>query len=426
MIAAGILRGSGRASRGFLPAFFLSAVLCASASEAAGSKESVRTGADVLLSDSIHLLAGKRAGVVCNRASVLRDGSHILEAMRRHSVGASAVFSPEHGFDGSAEAGSPVPDMRLEGLRVWSLYGAARKPSRAMLRGIDLLVFDLQDVGVRYYTYVSTLALCMEAAAENGIPIVVLDRPNPINGLTVEGPVLDTALRSFVGMFPVPVRHGMTIAEMALMIAGEKWIRGADMLDLRIVPMAQWRRDMWFESTGLRWIPPSPNMRSVDAALAYAGVCLLEGTAISEGRGTEEPFLLFGAPFLDASILTDELNAARLPGARFERVAFVPVAEPGASRPKYEGRECRGARLVIVDRDSFRSFDVGVALLRRISRLAPDEWGPGPYLDTLAGVRGFRQALDAEHAAGEEAREQAALRTFADARSRYLIASYRQ
>ncbi|MDH7516554.1 MAG: DUF1343 domain-containing protein [Bacteroidota bacterium] len=384
----------------------------------------VRTGADVLVHDSLHLVKGKRVGVICNRASILADGRHVLDAFRESSVEVVAVFAPEHGFDARAEAGALIPDTSSSGVRVYSLYGPRKKPDPRTLAEMDLLVYDLQDIGVRYYTYCSTLALCMEASAETGTPFLVLDRPNPITGTAVEGPLPAGKGQGFVGMLPLPARHGMTVAEIARMICGEGWIRNGRSLELTVIPMQGWRRDMWFEETGLPWVPPSPNITSVDAALAYAGTCLLEGASVSEGRGTGEPFLCFGAPFLDAETTASCLNARSLGGVRFEPVVFTPSpsAPPGT---KFAGRTCHGARLVITDRDMFKPVQTGACILECLWTLAGERLEPTGYIDTLIGQAGFRDAIvghpDIEALASFVG---AALTPFMERRSRYLIESY--
>jgi uncharacterized protein YbbC (DUF1343 family) len=297
----------------------------------------------------------------------------------------TAIFTPEHGFRGSADAGAHVASQTLDGIPVHSLYGATRRPLASMLENIDVLVMDLQDIGVRYYTYVSTVAYCMEEAAATGIPVVILDRPNPLGGERVRGPIMEDSLRSFVGYFPVPVRHGMTMGELARMAVAEGWLQGGAVPALHVIPMRGWRRSMYFEDTGLPWIPPSPNIPTPETALAYVGTCLFEGSTVSEARGTDHPFLQIGAPFVDADTLAARLRAQPLPGVRFEAVRSVPTARPGATRPRYEGQSCGGVRLRITDMRGFDAWSCGVHLLQTLRRIHGEKVTMTSYLFALAG-----------------------------------------
>ena len=346
----------------------------------------VRSGADVLLADSIHLLHGRRVGLLCNHTSRLSDGSYLFDTLlTRSDIQLTALFTPEHGFRGSADAGADIASETFRGIPVHSLYGNTRRPRPAMLADIDVLVMDLQDVGVRYYTYVSTMAYCMEEAAAAGIPVILLDRPNPLGGERIEGPIRHDSLRSFVGYLPVPVRHGMTAGELARMMIGEGWLRDAAAPSLTVVPMDGWRRGMYFDNTGLPWIDPSPNLRSLEAVLAYPGTCLFEGSNISEGRGTEHPFLLIGAPFIDGEELAAALAEEAIPGVRFEPRSFVPAPRPGASQPRYAGESCGGVRLHVTDRERFSGWECGHRMLHSIAALYDGKVKFRPYLMLLAG-----------------------------------------
>ena len=234
-----------------------------------------------------------------------------------------------------------------------------------MLHDIDLLVFDIQDIGARFYTYVSTMSLAMEAAAENGKRFVVLDRPNPITGCHVEGNVLEPALSSFVGLYPIPVRHGMTAGELAKMFNEQGWLAGGVKADLVVIPMEGWRRRMWYDQTGLRFIRPSPNMPDLRTAEVYPGLCLLEGTNVSEGRGTRMPFRQFGAPWIDSKHLADRLNKLNLPGMHFETASFTPASS------KYQGQTCNGVRIIITDRDQLEPYYSGIRIISEICRMYP-------------------------------------------------------
>ncbi len=350
----------------------------------------VTVGADVLLRDSLHLVEGRRVGLICNHTAALTDGSRLLDRMQEnHAIRVAAVFSPEHGFQGAASAGELIAPGSVGAIPLHSLYGRVRKPTKEMLDGIDVLVFDMQDVGSRYYTYVSTLALAIEAAAEAGIEVIVLDRPNPLGGSAVEGPVRPDSMRSFVAILPVPVRHGMTAGELARMMVAEGWIQHADRASVRVVPMTGWKRSMYYEATGLRWIPPSPNIVSIDAALAYVGMCLFEGSAVSEGRGTERPFLNIGAPFIDGEEVAEELSRYGLPGVRFTSSPFTPQANRGAASPKYQGQLCGGIHIDITDRDAFRPFETSLRMLALLNSKYGEKMSFTSYLDTLAGIHGF-------------------------------------
>ncbi|MFZ1729046.1 MAG: DUF1343 domain-containing protein [Bacteroidota bacterium] len=352
----------------------------------------VRSGAEVLLSDSLHLLIGKRIGLLANHTSRLSNGVLLFDTLlTQKEITLAAVFSPEHGFRGTAADGEAVASGVVAGVPLHSLFGATRRPTPEMFAGLDVLVMDLQDVGARYYTYLSTMAMCLETAAAAGLPVIVCDRPNPVGGEIVEGPIRDDSLRSFVGYLPLPVRHGLTAGEAVRMMVGEGWLRGAVRPMVTVVPCAGWSRAMYYDETGLPWVRPSPNIISLDAAISYTGMCLLEGTNISEGRGTDAPFLMFGAPFIDADSLSAALNARGLPGVRFHPAAFTPKPGTGAPHPKYNGQECAGARIEITDRALFDSFGCGVAILSVLRIHYGAFFTCTSYLDQLAGVPRFNE-----------------------------------
>lgn len=278
---------------------------------AAAAASRVVPGLEVLLGSKRALLAGKRVGLITNPTGVTRGLESAVDLMAQATdFKLAALFGPEHGVRGDAQAGAAVADHldARTGLAAYSLYGATRKPAPVMLAGLDVLVFDIQDIGARYYTYPWTLALVMQAAREAGIGVIVADRPNPIGGGKVEGPVLDPALASFVGAYPIPVRHGLTMGELALMMNKDFAIG----CDLTVVTCATWRRGKDFSQTGLPWVPPSPNMPTLDTAFLYPGTCLIEGTNLSEGRGTAKPFELIGAPFIDAPALAEQIGRAHV------------------------------------------------------------------------------------------------------------------
>ncbi len=353
-------------------------------------------GADVLLGDSLHLVRGLRVGLVANQASLLAAGVRLLDTLRSAGIRVTALFSPEHGFRGSEAAG-----MRLgqetdsaSGLPVFSLYGGVVRPTSRMLEDVDLLLYDLQDAGARFFTFVSTLYYCMDAASERRIPLLVLDRPDPIGGSLIEGPVLEEQLRSFNGTAPLPIRYGMTPGELARMIAGEGWLPGGRSCDLRVVPLRGWKRDAWFDETGLPWVSPSPNMKTVATAGVYPGACLFEGTNLSEGRGTEHPFEWIGAPFLDGRALAAELERRALPGVRFEPVEFTPHPIPHvAPAPRYSGERCSGVAIMVTDRDRFRPVATSLHLLDAALRQAPGRISFTAQFDILSGQHDLRRKL---------------------------------
>ncbi len=334
-------------------------------------------------------------------------------------VQVTALFGPEHGFKGAAADGRYIGTDSLDGIPIYSLYNSTHKPDSAMLARVDMLVFDIQDIGARYYTYIWSLSYIMEAATEYHIPLVVLDRPNPISGSRVEGNVNDTS--SFVGRFPIAARHGMTVGELARMFRGEKWVPD---LQLTIIPLRNYRREMWYDATGLPFIPPSPNMGSLATAAVYPGMCLLEGTSLSEGRGTDSPFLLFGAPWLNGTQLTERLNSLNLPGAVFRDTVFVPRHIPGkAYHPKYENRRCNAVYLNVTNRDQYRPFETALRILYEIKHMHPDSLTfRGKGFDRLAGTHTLRELLR-NNAPWPRIKREAVkgLKRFKTIRERYLL-----
>ena len=322
-------------------------------------------------------LRGARIGALLHPASVSSNLEHASRILERHNgelFQLAALFGPQHGYLGQTQDDmiewQSYQHPRLK-IPVHSLYGEHREPTAEMLQKLDVLLVDLQDVGTRYYTFIWTLYLCLRACGEHGVHVVVLDRPNPLNGLTTEGPLLDPSYRSFVGMHPIPIRHGRTIGELARQFREEAFPD----VELTVLPMKNWERTMWFDDTGLPWVMPSPNMPTLDTATVYPGMCLLEGTNISEGRGTTRPFELFGAPFIDAEALCAALNAADLPGVFFREGYFQPAFQ------KFGGELCRGAQLHVTDRNIFQPFATGVEVIRRIRKMYPGQfqWKQPPY-----------------------------------------------
>ena len=388
----------------------------------------VRTGLQVLLQERRDLVAGERVGLISHPAAVLPDLTSSIDALRDAGVELAALFGMEHGFGGAAAGGKDQADAvdARTGLPIFSLYGASHEPAADTLAGVDLLVYDVQDVGVRFYTFISTLFYVLRSAGRYGCPLLVLNRPNPINGDAVEGPLLQPGFESFVGIARLPVRHGMTVGELARYF-NEEYALGAD---LAVVEMQGWQSSRWFDETGLPWVPPSPAMPHLSTATVYPGTCLIEGTNVSEGRGTALPFEQVGAPWIDGFSLACALNDLDLTGVRFRPAAFEPAAS------KYAGRLCHGVQVHVLDRDAFRPVSLGLHLVATLSSLYPDNlrWtsreradGEKHYtFDVLTGSDHIRKVLEdganasvpsllAEWAAGEA--------EFRERRRPYLIYS---
>lgn len=335
----------------------------------------VLTGIDVLERDGFAALRGQRVGLVTNHTGLTRDGRATVDVLHGASgVTLAALFGPEHGIRGEYDEKIGDTSDERTGLPVYSLYGAHLAPTAEQLAGLDTLVFDIQDVGCRFYTYISTLGHVLGAASEQNKRVMVLDRPNPITGEHVEGPVADSDKLSFTAYHPLPVRHGMTVGEMARLFQKEKALA----VDLEVVRCEGWRRGDWYDATGLLWTDPSPNMRSLRAAALYPGVGLLEFTNVSVGRGTDTPFELFGAPFIDACAFAAALNAEDLPGVRFVPVRFTPRASVHAQA------ECNGVSLLLTDRDALDAVRLGLTLALTLRRLYPDAWQTTRFISLLA------------------------------------------
>ena len=344
-------------------------------------------------------LDGKRVGVVCNPASVDLQLRHIADQLRaRRGTTLAAIFGPQHGFrsdvqENMIETGHARDDLRC--VPVYSLYSETREPTEEMLHGIEVLVIDLQDVGTRIYTYIYTMANCLIAARKYGVKVIVCDRPNPIGGVAVEGPMLEPGFESFVGMYPIPMRHGMTIGELARLFNDEFGI-GAN---LEVIAMEGWRRDLYFEETGVPWVLPSPNIPTIETAVVYPGTVLFEGTNVSEGRGTTKPFELIGAPWVTSERFADGLNRLELPGVYFRPVLFEPTFH------KHAKTSCGGCQIHPLDRTTFRPVETAVALLVAFRACGSDQfaWRPPPYeyehrklpFDILAGSSGLREQIQA-------------------------------
>ncbi len=375
----------------------------------------VETGLDVFLKNHLTLVKGKRVGLITNPTGANRELQNIVDLFLSHpDINLVAIYGPEHGVRGNAQAGQYVPFYMddIYKIPVFSLYGQSLKPDPGMLKNmdeymrtfditdtgkfpdstmkesLDLMIFDIQDIGTRIYTYIATMAYSMQACAEANIPFIVLDRPNPINGLVMEGPILEfPEFSSFVGVYPIPVRHGMTSGELALMFNDQFF---ETKVDLTVIPLAGWKRNMWFDETGLSWVIPSPNMPALETATVYPGQVFLEGTNISEGRGTTKPFEFFGAPWIDGHKLSQKLNALEIPGVTFREAWFSPTFS------KYQGKLCGGCQIHVISRSIFRSFSVTLFIIQTIRELYPEQLiFHEKYFDRIMGTSSVREALEA-------------------------------
>ena len=354
----------------------------------------VLPGLEVLLRDSAHLVRGRRVGFLTNQTAITADGRSGIDLLHEApDVRLVALYGPEHGLRGGVEGGVKIEGGVDEktGVPVHSLYGATQRPTPEMLRGVDVLLFDMQDIGARPYTFVWTMAMAMEAAAAEGIPFVVLDRPNPITA-TMEGPLMEMAMRTvgqpITGYFPVPLRHGMTVGEVARYINGEYALG----VDLTVVPAAGWRAGMWFDETGLPWIDPSPNIRSLEAALNYAGLVLLEATNLTVGRGTDAPFSYVGAPWLDAGRLLERLRGHDLPGVALDTTSFVPT---GSGWVPFRDERVHAVHIRVIDRDAHRPVWLALVLLTEIRRQHPADFRiTNDGMTQMLGSQWAREALE--------------------------------
>jgi uncharacterized protein YbbC (DUF1343 family) len=345
----------------------------------------VRTGIDMFEFANSNLLAGMRIGLITNQTGMDSQGIRTIDLLAKDkSLRLVAIFSPEHGIVGRADENVENTTDASTGLPIYSLYGETRRPTEEMLAGIDVLVFDIQDAGVRFYTYITTMAYCMEAAARHHISFWVFDRPNPLGGDVLEGPMLDADRLSFVGYFPMPVRYAMTMGELAQMFNVENKI-GAD---LHVLAMTNWRRSETYDQTGLAWVPPSPNLRTLNAAFLYPGIEVLQSADVSVGRGTDAPFELFGAPWIHAAALAEELNRRKIPGVRFAPTTFTP------SSGVHSGQACEGVTITITNRGAIHSMRMGLEIADALHRMYPEQF----RLDKIIELLGSKGALDSlEH-----------------------------
>jgi uncharacterized protein YbbC (DUF1343 family) len=343
--------------------------------------EHTKAGVDVLEQESFAPLRSKRVGLITNQTGVDSQGRRTIDVLA-HAEGVKlvALFSPEHGMAGRADAPVANATDAATGLPIYSLYGETRRPTEAMLKGIDVLVFDLQDAGVRFYTYITTMAYCMEEAAKRHIQFVVLDRPNPLGGEVIEGPMLDSDRLSFTGYFPMPVRYAMTIGELAKMFNAENKIEA----DLQVISLEDWHRSETYDQTGLRWIPPSPNLRTLNAAFLYPGLEILQAGGVSVGRGTDTPFELIGAPWIQGAELAAELNRRATPGVKFQTTLFTP------EDVLYKGVYCQGVSITLTDSGALNSTRMGLEIAGALHRLYPQQF----HLEKIIELLGSRETVE--------------------------------
>ena len=345
--------------------------------------DGVLTGIDALVRDGFRALGGSRVGLVTNHTGLTRDGRAAIDVLHSApNISLEALFGPEHGIRGEVDEHVADGQDDKTGLPIWSLYGARTRPTAQQLAGLDTLVFDIQDIGCRFYTYLSTLGHVLEAASAAALRVVVLDRPNPIGGLAAEGPLADAEALSFVAYHPVPVRHGLTLGEMARLLHAEKSLT----CPLEVIACEGWHRGDWYDATGLVWTNPSPNMRRLTAATLYPGIGLLEFTNVSVGRGTDTPFEVFGAPYLAPRAFASALNAEGLPGVRFVPCRFTPNASV------FSGEACGGVQIIVTDRDRLNAVQVGLTMAVILRRLYPESWQP-EKLQTLLVNAQTQEAL---------------------------------
>jgi uncharacterized protein YbbC (DUF1343 family) len=370
------------------------------------------TGIDVLEARNFAPLAGKRVGLITNQTGVDRNGRSTIDLLA-HARGVKlvALFSTEHGIRGVVDERVPSSTDAATGLPVYSLYGDTLRPTEAMLAGIDVFVFDMQDAGVRFYTYITTMGYTMEAAAAHHISYYVLDRPDPLGGERIEGPMLDADKTSFVGYFPMPVRMGMTLGEMAQMFNAENKIG----CDLHVISMRNWRRRVWFEDTGLPWVNPSPNLRSTRAEILYPGLEILQAGGVSVGRGTDAPFERFGAPWIHGDEFVAYMNRRGVPGVRFAADRFTPDAG------LHKDELCEGAKLIVTNRGSLQSMRMGLEIAAALAKLYPGKFDVAKMITLVGNAETIRRLKDGEDPASIAARWNANLDAFRKMRAKYLL-----
>ncbi len=389
-----------------LPALAAASMVCA------GPR--VKTGLDVLIELDFAPLAGKRVGVITNHTGLTSDGLHIVDVLSRSpKVRLAAIFTPEHGLAGTQDDPNVASGTHeATGTPIYSLYNrGSYRPTPQMLQKVDVLIYDIQDIGARFYTYITTLGYAIEEAAKAGKSFFVLDRPNPINGVAVEGPLLDPRYISFVGYMRMPIRHGMTVGELARMYNGEKGLHA----DLHVIEMQGWSRNMWLDATGLEWVNPSPNIRNLTQAILYPGSCLLESDQVSVGRGTDTPFQIVGAPWFKGREVAEYLNGLAIPGVRFMARRFRPTASV------FKDEDCEGLDIQMTDRDALDSVRMGLELLHATMRFHPGKFDLGGVMRLLGSEDAAERLRRGETASAVIKSYESDLNRFRETREKYLI-----
>jgi uncharacterized protein YbbC (DUF1343 family) len=383
-------------------------------------------GSDVLVKENLHLLDGKKVGIVSNTSSVLIDRTHLIDTLLSLGIDVTALYSLEHGFSLEFADGVLIknPEEKIKSIPVHSLYGISKKPTNKMLADVDIILFDVQDVGARFYTYISSMFYILQAAAENNIKVIVLDRPNPLSGKGVEGPVLNNDYKSFFGIAPIPILYGMTIGELAMLFISENYITASSPPDVEIIKMKGWERYNYWDDLNITWLPTSPNIPSFETALVYPGTCLIEGTNISEGRGTENPFLTIGAPFIKPNELISELSIDESSGIILSPTEFIPVEIKGkAVNPKFNGKKCYGINIKVTDKSKFSVIDFGLKLVYTLHKLYPEKFEfRENHFDLLTGTNKIRLSIekgDSPHLIQKLWQED--LNNFKKIRNKYLL-----
>lgn len=407
-----VVFGSALVVAGFFPSAGVAQAAKRSSHKSSGRAGRVQSGLDVLVAEEFTPLRGKHVGIITNHTGLDSQGKSVIDLMA-HAPGVQlvAIFSPEHGLAGRLDEKVSSSKDAVTGLPIYSLYGEANRPTDDMLKGIDALIFDIQDAGVRFYTYTVTMGYCMEEAAKRNIAFYVLDRPNPIGGEAIEGPILDPDKTSFVAYTTLPVRYGLTIGELARYFNTENHINA----DLRVIAMKNWHRNYFYESTGIRWVPPSPNLRTLKGSIVYPGLEILQNSGVSVGRGTETPFEQFGAPWMDGGAVAAALNAKNLPGLRFVNQPFIPVSG------LYQGRRCGGVGVRIAERGAVRSMRMGLEIATLLQKLYPENFDTSKMV-TLLGSADTVEKLKTGVAPGEIiASWQPGLADFDKTRRKYFL-----
>ncbi len=378
-------------------AFFLFLILFSFSCSSQEKPDKIFYGSDVLISEKLDLLGEKKVGLVINQASVLSNGTPLLDTLESLGINITTIFSPEHGFYGNISAGQEIENENNKyGIQIFSLYGRTKKPTPEMLANIDVIIFDIQDVGVRFYTYISTMFYVLQSASENNKQVIILDRPNPLSGNKFSGPVLQNELKSFIGIAPIDMIHGMTIGELANLFVNENYIETQKKPDFEIIKMKNWERELFWDDFAANWIPTSPNIHDFETVLVYPATCLLEGTNISEGRGTEHPFKIIGAPFINSKKLLVELNNSSLQGCEIIAIDFTPESIPEkAVNPKYEKQVCNGIKIHITDKNKFVQLEFGIKLLVALQKLYPEKFEfRKDHFDKLLGDKKIREMIE--------------------------------